>query len=443
MPKRLVIAFMIASLIMIVLSGCKKDEPKEKSPVKSSYDETFYITPNVEMSFDKKNDLKNLKELKAALGTGGTYAKVGFMGISRYMNETEGPSKDYEFDSEKLEYILDLSKEVGLPVLICLNGGPWGDVIHDPEKDLIEFLEKDPDHCQWKDDGTVPDDSQGPVPGLMRSLSYNSKNTEVFEYWERNYKDAVETIVEFKKENPDLILGVTTDPEIFMSPFYYTDYNPATLDEFRAEMKKEFEGDIAQFNTKMKVTFKTWDAVEPPRPSKNKGDAATGNPLWEKWTDFRIGLVSAMVQREVDWARESGLPANMVYTHQTVRYDNKDWMRYLLCSTMQTANVENGSTGITTLQDLCFDTMLFKDARAAGSNWGIFEYNPATESDQSYDRYIKALRIVYGYHPHIIAPYMWLAPGTEQFYAIKGTAFQDAIRDFIKEVAKKPWRTES
>lgn len=429
-------------LLVLTTVGCAKDSDST-ADAESAYENTFYIAPNVEMSWDRKTDTRNLEEMKAALGEGGPYAKIGFMGITRYMNETHGAEQDFKFDPKKLNYILDLSKTQKIPVLVCLNGGPWGDVIHDPKTDLIEELEKEDANCQWRDDGSVPDDSQGPVPGLMRTLSYRSNNVEVFEAWERNYKAAVKEIVEFKANNPELVLGITTDPELFMSPFYYTDYNPETIAEFRESMKKEFDGDLKAFNAKMQTKFLKWESVDPPRPAKNKGDAGPKKPFWEAWTDFRIGLVKKMVQREVDWAEEAGLSADMIYTHQTVRYDNKDWMRYVLCSTMDTAKVENGSVGITTLQDLCFDTKLFQDAKAASENWGIFEYNPATEKDQSYERYMKALRTVYKYRPHVIAPYMWLAPGTEQFYAIKGTPFQDALRDFAIEVGKDPWSPDS
>ena len=149
-------------------------------------------------------------------------------------------------------------------------------------------------------------------------------------------------------------------------------------------------------------------------------------------------MIDQFAQEEVDWAREAGLSADRIYTHQTVRYDNPNWMRYILASTMKTAQVEGGSLGITTLQELSFDEKLFADARKASPNWGNFEFNPATEKKQDYKTFIKALRTIYRYKPHIVAPYMWRNPGSEPFYTVKDSQFEKAIRDFIKEVADKP-----
>ncbi len=438
---RRIAAILIVGLL-IVVSGCTKSSPKKevtKDP-KPEYANTFYLTPNYEVTKDYDVDYDNLTDLKKKLGSS-KYAKVGFMGVSRYMNETKGPKEDYEFDPSLLEYILKLSADTDLPVVIVLNGGPWGNVIHDPETDVLEYLEKDDKNCQWKDDGTVPDDEQGPVPGLNRILTYNHFNTEVRKYQKRNLQAAVRVIADFAEEHPELFIAITTDPEIFMSPFYYADYNPDTIKEF-VEFEKGKYGDISEFNQAMGTKFSSWDKVDPPRPYQNKGDAQQGNPLWEEWTEFRIFLVDQFVQDEVDWAREAGLSASRIYTHQTVRFDNPHWMKYILASTIKTAQVENGSLGITTLQELCFDRDLFAQAKRASANWGNFEFNPAREDKQDYDTFMKALRTIYEYRPHIVAPYMWLNPGSEPFYTIKGSEFEKALKDFIKEVGDKPLKLE-
>lgn len=438
MLKRSAAFFVVTVLSLgLLAAGCSKPSPKptSKDP-KATYDNTFYITPNYEVTKDYEEDLKNLKEMKKSLG-GSTYAKVGFMGVSRYMNETKGEREDYVFDPELLEYILKLSVEAKLPVVIVLNGGPWGNVIHDPETDVIEYLEKSDKNSQWKDDGTVPNDDQGPVPGLNRILTYNHYNIEVRKYQKRNIQAAAKVIADFARENPDLFLAVTTDPEIFMSPFYYSDYNPDTIREF-IDFEKEKFNSLEEFNEAMGTDFRSWEKVDPPRPSRNKGDAATGNPLWEEWTDFRVSLVDQYVQDEVDWVREMGIPSSRVYTHQTVRFDNPSWMRYLLASPLKTAAVKNGSLGITTLQELCFDKELFTQAKRASLNWGNFEFNPATPTSQDYATFMKALRTVYKYRPHIVAPYMWLNPGSEPFYTVKGSEFEKAIKDFLQEVGDKP-----
>jgi hypothetical protein len=116
-------------------------------------------------------------------------------------------------------------------------------------------------------------------------------------------------------------------------------------------------------------------------------------------------------------------------------------MRYLLASPLKTAAVKNGSLGITTLQELCFDKELFTQAKRASLNWGNFEFNPATPDSQDYATFMKALRTIYKFRPHIVAPYMWLNPGSEPFYTVRGSEFEKAIRDFLKEIRNKPLTT--
>ncbi|MBI4743307.1 MAG: beta-galactosidase, partial [Actinobacteria bacterium] len=369
------ITVIILALVMAIMAiGCFNKAPKKvvkKKPkkvttnVKPTFENTFYIMPNYEIQSDYNLDLKNIREMKSRIGIGGRFAKTGFMGVVRYMNETKGKAGDYVFDPTLLNKVLQLSIDTNMPVSIALNGGPWGDVVHNPKTDLIEFLEQDKRNVQWKDDGTVPDDDSGPLPGLNRILTYNHINQTVRKYHKRNFQAAVKIIADFANRRPDLFVGITTDPEIFMNPFYYSDYNPDTIKEFIDYEKEKYKDDIKAFNDEMGTKFANWNKIDPPRPTKesklpkDKRIAVGGNKFWEEWTDFRIYLVKSYVQDEVNWAREAGLPASRIFTHQTVRTDNPAWMRYMLASTMDTAKVEEGSIGITALQDLALDKKLF------------------------------------------------------------------------------------
>ncbi|MDI6892247.1 MAG: carboxypeptidase-like regulatory domain-containing protein [Actinomycetota bacterium] len=406
----------------------------------ASYEKTFYVTPGVEISRGSyAGDLSNLQDMKARLGTGGEYTKLGFMACSRYMNETHGRANDFTFDPTLLKNILRLSIEMNLPVVITLSGGPWGDVgvPENPEVNLIDHLEQDINNCQWRDDNAVPSDSDYPTKGLGRLLTLNNYNSVVKAYRKRNFQAAVREIYNFSLEHPDLFLGITTDPEVFMSPFYFSDYNPQTIQEFRDYERRKYGGSISAFNRAMGTSLRSFDELDPPRPCF--GQAMGGNPLGEEWTNFRTFLVDHDVQSQVNWAREVGIPAYKIYTHQTVRRDNPTWCRYLLCSPLYTAHVEGGSIGITTLQDLCFNSELFADALRLSPNWGIFEYNPSKPEGTSYETYTRALQLAYDHRAHIICPYLWNHESNEPYYNIQGTPFERAIRDFISQKSNNPF----
>jgi len=409
----------------------------------ASYENTFYIAPVYEVSRNNYSaDYGALTDLRARLGTGGEYAKIGFTSVSRYMNETNGRANDFTFNPTLLRNILQLSVDTNLPVIIVLSGGPWGDVAvpENPEVNAIDFLELDINNCQWKDDNTVPGDNAYPVKGLGRLLTLNNYNSVVKAYRKRNFQAAAREIYTWAQQHPDLFLGITTDPEVFMSPYYFSDYNPQTIQEFRDYERRKFGGSIAAFNKAMGGTrLRSFDEIDPPRPSL--GHPMGGNPLGEEWTDFRAFLVDNDVQQQVNWAREVGLPANKIYTHQTVRADEPAWNRYLLASPLYTAHVEGGSIGITTLQDMVFNQSLFSQAKSMSPNWGIFEYNPTKPSGTDYNTYIRALQFAWDNGVHIISAYTWSQESNELFYNIKGSAFETAIRDFIAQKAGTPFKS--
>jgi len=411
-----------------------------------TYEETFYTAPIVTVV-----NYENLIDMKNRLGTGGYYAKIGFSASTFYMNETKGKSQDFEFEPSGLNNTLNLSKLTNTPVVVFLNGGPWGNANLDPEFNLIVHLEQDPMNAQWRSDNTVPSDDEYQL-GVGRILTYNNLNETVRFYKERNFRGATAVIAQFYKERPDLLIGVNTDPEIFMSPYYYSDYNPQTIIEFRENEKSKFRGDINAFNLAMGTFYKDWDELSPPRTI----ESVAGNPLGEEWTNFRIALIDGLVQREVDWLREAGLPASRIYTHQTVRTDNLEVSRYVLASPLETASVNGGSIGITTLQDLSFDENLFATARSWSPNWGIFEYNPSLPHHDlksagyswgdHYFRTLRGLQVAYKYGAHILSPYMWEEPYWESFYTVRGTAFETAIRDFMRQAGtdvERIWGADS
>ncbi|MFQ5574203.1 MAG: hypothetical protein ACE5E0_01085, partial [Terriglobia bacterium] len=182
-----------------------------------SYDDVFYVAPIV-----TQVNLQNILDMKNRLGPGGPYAQLGFSASTFYMNETTGRANDFEFDPAALNKTISLSKLTNLPVVIYFNGGPWGNLNLRPDQNLIVHLEKDPDNCQWRADNTVPADDEYQL-GVGRLLTYNNLNRKVRSYRERNFRAAAKIVADFYRERPDLLLAVNTDPEVFMSPYYYAD----------------------------------------------------------------------------------------------------------------------------------------------------------------------------------------------------------------------------
>ncbi len=393
-----------------------------------TYERTFYITPVCSPT------IQNINDIKTRLGTGGYYVKTGFFASCYYMSETQGSSQGFAFDPTALNRLLQLALDNNFPVVIGLNGGPWGGTVaRDPSINAIVALEQNPTNCQYKEDNTLPPDDAGggTVPGLNRILTYNKYdyNTNIKPIKEANFKAAVQVIANFYQQHPDLMIGINVDVEVFMNPYYIADYNPNTIKEFADYEQAKFGNDLSAFKQAMGLpNLNRWEDLQPPRPYQ--GDPWKGNPLAEEWTNFRIHLVDRSVQEQVNWARQVGIPAGRVFSHQTVNTEN-DWWRYGLCSPIETAAVNNGSMGLTTLQDNCFNENLFSAARNMSSNWGIFEYNPNVAVGGSYSRSFNAMNVAYKYGAHIIAPYYWPTENNEPQYSIKDTQFEDALRDFI------------
>src|SRR5436190_13169056 len=186
--------------------------------------------------------------------------KVGMRVPILYLRTTKGAAADYAFDpdwdvdrrcgerriaEDSLAATLDHAKAKKLPVLITLNGGIWADATCDvPAWDINDKLEADVANCQWNEKNQVmPDDACKDLPGtqhapeLGRSLTFNVYARDVRRYKKRNLQQAARRIVAFMRQHPDLVVGVTLDPDTYLNPFFgeaqWYDYNPGTLKQFR------------------------------------------------------------------------------------------------------------------------------------------------------------------------------------------------------------------
>ncbi|WP_225981592.1 hypothetical protein [Paracidovorax avenae] len=115
-----------------------------------------------------------------------------------------------------------------MPVLFTLNGGIWADAPCDaPQWDINDVLEQDETLCQWNDrNGVMPDSAiEGQAgsfesPELGRALSLNVFAERVRFYKKRNLQQAAALIQRFAIEHPDLFIGISLDPDVYINPFF-------------------------------------------------------------------------------------------------------------------------------------------------------------------------------------------------------------------------------
>ena len=166
----------------------------------------------------------------------------------------------------------------------------WGDASGtQPDYDLTDFLEQDPQNCQWdQDDNVYPDDLIAGLPGSMKSpelsrvLTLNAYNDTVRLYKKRNLQAAGARVAEFARQYPALFAGVNLDADVYMSPFVkgsWHDFNPDTLRQFRdwlsgtglyadEALLAEYQANMLTLPEVKKIAgrdFASWAAVEPPR----------------------------------------------------------------------------------------------------------------------------------------------------------------------------------
>lgn len=78
----------------------------------------------------REDDVRALQQMKERLRGDGNGVRIGFSEVYGYMTETLGARGDYRIDLGRLKYILSLSVELEMPVLVHLNGGNWCDYLN-------------------------------------------------------------------------------------------------------------------------------------------------------------------------------------------------------------------------------------------------------------------------------------------------------------------------
>ena len=285
------------------------------------------------------------------------------------------------------------------------------------------------------------------------------------------------------------------------SEILLADYSPFTIAEFRDWIReKGYAGDLSPstddnrdghtFNRDYGQSFSSWrlqyyDDSGPlpfstyirlseklPRSGANfleggfdaPRSAQARNRFWQAWLEFRGQVIANYVRDFARWITTSPdpvsgftIPGSRYYSHQIpgeFLFDERDNLRLRTsASSIQSARIAPyGSAGVTAFN--AFDgrrhsktatARLFSEIYRLSNNWGILEYGPSIPNDDGIpphddeQYYLRELRQLYSFRPHVIVPFAWTDLPELRRYSIKGTAFERALRRFVQEVGKEPW----
>jgi len=409
--------------------------------------------------------------------------KVGVRVPILYMRTTRGRAGDWTFDpdfdisrncgerkiaEDSLHSVLEWSVEHKVPVLFTLNGGIWADAACDvPDWDVNDWLEQDPLNCQWNEHNEVmPDDYLRHLPGsqdapeLARALTLNVYAKKVRHYKKRNLQQAASIIRAFAQEHPDLFIGISLDPDVYMNPFFegaqWYDYNPGTLRQFRewlqgsgpyagkpadgapdlAKYRRSTAQTLASVRGLAKKRFPSWDDVDPPRSFKPE-QTMLKTPWASTWERFRRHVVDLHYDELSQWVAETGIDRDRIFSSQgfnapgaaiepfAIRLDSPPKNYDTGGMTVEGAVPSHGHLGAilygrSAINDIKMEgrESLFRVFRDFDPAWAAVEYNTANfQSPQTLpgpDVAYRGLRDIVNYGAQLVSPMAWNgSPGSE------------------------------
>ncbi|BBJ23408.1 hypothetical protein [Candidatus Nitrotoga sp. AM1P] len=444
--------------------------------------------------------------------------KVGIRVPILYLRTTKGRASDYAFDADfpsshkcgtrtiaedNLNGVIDYAIKHQLPVLFTLNGGIWADAACDaPEWDINDALEQDAANLQWNEKNQVMGDDylknlSGSMdsPELGRSLTFNIYAAKNRHYKKRNLQNAASIIRKFASQYPSLFIGVTTDPDVYLNPFFssqqWYDYNPGTLRQFREWLRGSGpysgrtmagEPDLSRYKKERPLTlhdvnalsgrqFKRWEDVDPPRVFPMHI-----NPFWKDawvtvWEHFRRHLVKLHYDELSQWIGEAGIGKEFIYSAQgfmapdtlgmpfPIHLDSPARNSDMGGMSVDGAMPSNGHLGAILYGPSAVNQVrmeesnsLFSVFRKLDSDWAVIEHNTADLRNPSrlpnFAEAYKSLREIYNYGAHFISPMAWNGsrgsfvgqPGFVAYTALRDTPLEDAIKNFMISHANLPRR---
>jgi hypothetical protein len=432
------------------------------------------------------------------------------------MRTTRGAAQDWVFDADfdtrrkhngkqisedALNPLLHFAKAQGLPVLITLNGGIWGDARDTaPQWDLTDHLEEDPRNCQWNENNEVmPDSYLQDLPGsetspeLARALTLNIYAERVRAYKRRNLQQAGRVVARFARREPDLFVGINLDPDVYVIPFFegkqWYDYNPDTLRQFREWLagtgpyreaspggalrsyRRARSLSLDELQRLTKISLNSWAAVDGPRFFGQVHDRKYWNePLFQLWVEFRRHLVDLHYDELSDWLSQVGIPSRQLFSSQgfmapiTSYFD--PFPVYLSSPaknydaggmSVEGALPRHGHIGAilygrSATNDVPMETdeSLFHLFRRLDPGWAVVEHNTANlrkpRTLPGYAAAYRSLREIFNFGARFVAPMAWNGsngiyrdqPDFVAFTSVRNSPLESAIQDFLITHANIP-----
>ncbi|MEO8133660.1 MAG: hypothetical protein ABI831_06775 [Betaproteobacteria bacterium] len=441
--------------------------------------------------------------------------RVGVRVPILYMRTTKGRAQDWSFDpdfdtalmcgkrviaEDTLSGVVRWSIAHKVPVLFTLNGGIWADAACDvPEWDINDQLEQDVANCQWNERNEVmPDDYLRHLPGsqdapeLARVLTFHVHAASVRQYKRRNLQQAAAIIRRFADQHPDLFIGVSLDPDIYMNPFFegaqWYDYNPGTLRQFRewlrgtgpyagggepvvpdlSAYRRKTPLTLTQVNKLAKARFETWGQVDPPRLFKPEATMLK-TPWAAVWEQFRRHLVDLHYDDLSRWVAETGIDPNQIFSSQgfnapgtviepfPLRIDSPPKNYDTGGMSVQGAVPSHGHLGAILYGEAAVDNIrmegkdsLFRVFRDFDTNWAVIEYNTADvrqpKTLPDFARAYRGLRDIANFGARFVSPMAWNGspgsmaadPGFVSYTSYRAAPLEAAVRSMMVNRANLP-----
>lgn len=441
--------------------------------------------------------------------------KVGMRVQILYMRTTKGAAADYTFDADfpasrkcgqrtiaedNLSGVINHAIKHRLPVLFTLNGGIWADSACDvPEWDVNDFLESRPENDQWNDRNQVmPDDYLKNQPGSMespelgRSLTFNIHARENRHYKKRNLQQAAKIIREFAARHPDLYIGISVDPDVYMNPFFegqqWYDYNPGTLRQFRewlqgtgpysgptsdapdlSSYRRAKPLTLAEVNELSGKQFARWDDVDPPRTFPVHLKRFWEDPWVETWDHFRRHLVDLHYDELSRWIEEVGIDSKSIYSAQGFMAPAPRLSPFPILINSSARNYDTGGMSVegavpakghlgailygdSAINDIKMEGQqrLFSVFRRLGPDWAVVEYNTANLREPArlpdFAQAYRSLREIHNHGARFVSPMAWNGSrgtskgqqGFVSYTSLRDTPLEDAIKNFMISHANLP-----
>ena len=388
--------------------------------------------------------------------------------------------------------------------MFTLNGGIWADAACDaPEWDINDALEQDVANLQWNEKSEVMADDylknlSGSMdsPELGRSLTFNIYAAKNRHYKKRNLQYAASIIRKFATQYPALFIGVTTDPDVYLNPFFegrqWYDYNPGTLRQFREWLQGSGpysgritagEPDLSHYKKERPLTlddvnalsgrqFKRWIDVDPPRIFPKHI-----NPFWKdawvtEWEHFRRHLVKLHYDELSQWIGEAGIGKEFIYSAQGFMVPDTRGMPFPIHLNSPVKNTDmggmsvdgampsNGHLGAILYGPSAVNQIRMEESRSLFSvfrkldpDWAVVEHNTADlrvpKRLANFAEAYRSLRDIHNFGARFISPMAWNGSrgtfagqdGFVSYTALRDTPLEDAIKTFMISHANLPRRS--